>query len=168
MYGNSFNVDYVEANKVYNLTSMREGFENLQILIPPHMIGKTYDREFDIAYCQYIMMNDNVFVEFFRIIQNLYCGLNVYLMISDDEWSENLCQSLLKLIQQRYGYNGYQITVPDDYIDAAMRDETDFDKSYGTINLDQDKLRYEAIVKTMQTHARNADEVNAIEYKYQF
>ena len=55
MYGNSLNADLVDA-KIYNISGMKEGFEKLQILIPPNEVGTTYGREFDIAYMNYIMI----------------------------------------------------------------------------------------------------------------
>ena len=145
LYGNSYLADLVDA-KIYNISTMREGYINLQILIPPHNIGLTNGREFDINYMNYIFNNNNVFVEFFRIIQDLYTGKNVYLMFGDDDWSENLCQSLLKIIQQRYGYNAYYITSMDDYLYAINKDYTDFNKQYGLYNLDNDKNRYNYII----------------------
>jgi len=165
MYGNCFTANIVDA-KIYNVSSMREGYENLQILIPPNIIGKTFDREFDINYFNYIMSNDNVFMEFFRIIQDLYIGKNVYLMFAEDEWSENLCMSLLKIIQQRYGYNGYYITNIEDYMYISMNDTSDFDKTFGMYNLDQDKMRYSVLVKNIQIRLPY-EQSNAIEAKYQ-
>lgn len=165
MYGNSINSSYVDA-KIYNVSSMREGFINLQILIPPNIIGKTFDREFDINYFNYILGNDNVFMEFFRIIQDLYLGKNVYLMFGEDDWSENLCQSLLKIIQQRYGYNGYYITNFNDYVYISMNDTSDFDKEYGIYNLDQDKMRYSYLVKSIEVRLPQ-DQYMAMEARYQ-
>jgi hypothetical protein len=165
MYGNGANSTIVDA-KIYNVSSMREGYENLQILIPPNVIGKTFDREFDINYYNYIIQNDQVFMEFFRIIQDLYLNKNVYLMFGDDEWSENLCQSLLKIIQQRYGYNGYYIDNMNDYLYASMNDTSDFNKEYGIYNLDQDKMRYSYLVKQIQIRLPQ-DQYNMMELKYQ-
>ena len=165
MYGNGANSTIVDA-KIYNVSSMREGHENLQILIPPNVIGKTFDREFDINYYNYIMQNNQVFMEFFRIIQDLYLNKNVYLMFGDDEWSENLCQSLLKIIQQRYGYNGYYIDNMNDYLYASMNDTSDFNKEYGIYNLDQDKMRYSYLVKQIQIRLPQ-DQYNMMEQKYQ-
>lgn len=154
MYGNSMNAELVDA-KIYNISGMKEGYENLQILIPPNEIGTTYGREFDIAYMNYVLYNDNVFVEFFRIIQNLYTGINVYLVFGDNDWSENLCQSILKIIQQRYGYNGYFINSFEDYIFASTNDSSDFNKQYGLYNLDQDKNRYSYLVKQIELKQPN-------------
>lgn len=126
---------------VYNFTSMKEGYISLQGLIPPNSIGKFVDREFDIAYANYILQNDQVFSVFFQIIYNLYIGKDVFIIVSPEDWSENLVESLLKLIQQRYGYNGALILNNEDYIDAALNMEFRFDPGYGLMNLDYDKER---------------------------
>ena len=149
MYGKPNNIDFIDNAKIYNISGMREGFENLQILIPPNNIGMTYGRDFDINYYNYIMINNNVFIEFFRIVNDLYIGRNVYLIFDDGDWSENLCQSILKIIQQRYGYNGYLITCFNDYIYASMNDKSTFDTNYGLYNLDIDKERYRNLIQML-------------------
>lgn len=132
---------------VYNLTSMREGMTNLRLLIPPNIIGRFTDREFDIAYADYIMNNDNIFCEFFQIIYNLYIGNDVFILASEEDWSENILESLLKLIQQRYGYNSVRIDSDDDYIFAANNMSFGFAPGYGLYNLDQDKERFSYLME---------------------
>jgi hypothetical protein len=73
------------------------------------------------------------------IILELYNGNNVYLLISEqDEWSMVLIDSLMKLIQQRYGINGVMVNSMEDFIYAHEESFAD----YGVMNLDQDKERY--------------------------
>lgn len=169
MYGNSYCVGMLEDipnTKIYNISTMREGFNNLQILIPPPNIGYTFDREFDVAYYYWVMNNDEIFVEFFRIIQDLANGRNVYLMISDtDEWSINLIQSLLKIIQQTYGYNAYYITPDTDILSTVLSDDTGFNKEWGLYNLDQHMTRYASIVKMRQNRVDQKSQY-AIEQHY--
>ena len=57
---------------VYNLTSLKEGYYRLRLLVPPNSLGKFTDRDFDIVYANYIFGNNYVFAEFFQIIYNLY------------------------------------------------------------------------------------------------
>ena len=131
---------------VYNLTSLREGFNNLRLLLPPREVGRCVDRDFDIQYYQYILNNDYVFCEFFQIVYNLYLGIDVFIIASEEDWSENILESLLKIIQQRYGYNSVKIDTDEDYIFA--RNSMDFRFSPpGLYNLDQDKDRFAAIVE---------------------
>lgn len=152
MYGNADNIVLSGGNcVVYNLTSLREGYRKLPSLIPPNELGAMSGREFDIAYMNYIMSNDIVFVEFFGIIYSLYTGADVYIIVSDDDWSENLVESLIKWIQQRYGYNACKINCPDDYIFFRNSGEVyDFNQQYGVLNLDMDKERYTYIVEKLR------------------
>lgn len=149
MYGDFRNV--IDNGFVYNLTSMREGFTRLPLLIPPNEIGRSSGREFDISYANYILGNDFVFKSFFDIIYALYGGLDVYLIIDESDWSENLVESLLKLIQQRYGYNAIKINCFDDYLQAYnSKYVSEFNPYYGLQNLDMDKERYAYFVESQR------------------
>ena len=50
------------------------------------------------------------------------------MMDTSEDWSENIVESLLKLIQQRYGYNAYRIDSYDDYQFAYANNISEFDK----------------------------------------
>ena len=149
MYGPASAADIKFGGKgvMYNLSSMREGFISLQALIPPNTIGRLTDREFDIAYANYIMSNDTLFCIFFQIIYNLYIGKDVFIIVSTEDWSENLLESLLKLIQQRYGYNGVLINTEADYLYAVTSMNFEFAPGYGIFNLDQDKERFTTLIE---------------------
>lgn len=149
MYGPASAADIKFGGKgvMYNLSSMREGFISLQALIPPNTIGRLTDREFDIAYANYIMSNDTLFCIFFQIIYNLYIGKDVFIIVSTEDWSENLLESLLKLIQQRYGYNAVLINTEADYLYAVTSMNFSFAPGYGIFNLDQDKERFTTLIE---------------------
>ena len=149
MYGPASAADIKFGGKgvMYNLSSMREGFISLQSLIPPNTIGRLTDREFDIAYANYIMSNDTLFCIFFQIIYNLYIGKDVFIIVSTEDWSENLLESLLKLIQQRYGYNAVLINTEADYLYATNSMNFGFAPGYGIYNLDQDKERFTTLIE---------------------
>ena len=139
MYVESYHIP--DKCVVFNITSMREDLPRLN-LIPPEYVGKLNSRDFDIAYMNYIFGYDPAFAEFFQIINNLYIGNDVYLvMTAGIDWSENLIESILKIIQQRYGYNAVRIYTQDDYI-QAQNTRMQFDPTYGLMNLDADKQRY--------------------------
>lgn len=144
------NISFSGTGVMYNLSSLKEGFNRLQLLIPPNEIGRFTDREFDIAYANYIFNNDNVFCEFFQIIYNLYLGYDVFILASEEDWSENILESLLKLIQQRYGYNAARIDSDYDYIFARNNMSFDFAPGYGLYNLDQDKERFSYLIETFR------------------
>lgn len=140
MYGNSIilkEILEIPDVRVYNFSSLREGFPRLN-LMPPHTLGANTEYEFDVNYANYIMSNDIIFMNFMTIVMELYYGHSVYLLISEDEWSQLLVDSLMKLIQQRYGINGVLVNCMEDLLYA--KEETFSD--VGIFNLDTDKERY--------------------------
>ena len=151
MYGNYQSANMVCNNTdtsrliIYNFSSLNERYQKLY-LIPPNYLGANNEYDFDIKYMNWIFSNDNVFVEFMKIIMNLYTANDVFLVISqDDEWSRILIESLLKLIQQRYGINAIEI---NDINDLYIANNVEFE-DYGIINLDMDKQRLSEILATM-------------------
>lgn len=151
LYGPSdprnYDSGYETNGFIFNLSTMKEGYETLQVLIPPNNIGHLTGYDFDVMYMNYIMNNDIVFMYFFRIIYYLYIGKDVFLLSSKDDWSENLIESLLKLIQQRYGINGIYVESEDDYIDAKLHGICDISPGYGVYNLDMDKNRFNILIE---------------------
>ena len=152
MYGEDrpdvLSLTFSGTGMIFNLTSYKEGYTRLNLLIPPNEIGGFTDRDFDIAYAQYIMNNDIVFCQFFWIIYNLYIGNHVFIIANPMDWSENILESLLKLIQQRYGYNAIKIDSDEDYIYAANYMTTGFAPGFGLYNLDQDKERFTYLIES--------------------
>lgn len=162
MYGydrdDIINISFSGDGLIYNLASMREGFIKLNNLIPPNNIGVFTDRDFDIVYANYIMNNDAVFTEFFQIIYNLYIGKDVLIIYSPTyEWTENILESLLKLIQQRYGYNAVRIDSDEDYIYARNDCIFSFAPGYGIYNLDIDKDRFSYLIESYRLSTINND-----------
>lgn len=151
MYGTIAALSIVDVDKtsVFSITSLNESLPVLH-LVPPQQLGYLSSYEFDVAYYNYIINNnDMIFAEFFVIIQNLCCGRDVLLVFSNDDWSENLAESLLKIIQQRYGYNGVFINSMEDYIQANNM-EFNFNREWGLINLDQDINRADYFNETVR------------------
>lgn len=143
LYGTAIAANLVvDSNKVmvYNLTSMSEAYSRSNLnIIPPNNLGSQSEYEFDVKYMNWIFQNDSIFVEFMKIIDNLYKGVDVFLVMSDNDWSETLVESLLKLIQQRYGVNATHIETMEDLFYA---EESNFAEGYGIANLDMDMDRY--------------------------
>lgn len=148
-YGNAKNIQ--DQCIILNFTSYIEGYRRLN-LIPPNSLGASSEYDFDVLYMQYIMSNDINFVEFFSIINLLYTGNDVYIIVSDDDWSETLIESLLKLIQQRYGYNAVRV---NDIEDVIYSEPSEFDNSFGIFNLDEDLERYTYIIKSTKIRSGN-------------
>ena len=159
MYGNSKNIP--DDCIVYNLTSLIEYYPRLNLLVPAN-IGYYDGLEFDLSYMNYIFGNDSVFYQFFYIIMNLYMGNDVYIITDDENWSENLAESLLKIIQQRYGYNGARIDSYEDY--AALvksKNNGKFDPGYGLANLDSDKERFSLFDIQSEMQYQNKEYTNS-------
>lgn len=141
MYGNAMNASLCK-DYIFSITSLREGIPRLNALSPPNGIGYFDSYEFDVAYAKYIMMNDEAFYELLTIVRLLQMGKDIYLVISEEQWSIDLTMSLLKFIQQRYGYNGYAINSEEDFIYAVNQPAASINPTYGIANLDQDLDRY--------------------------
>lgn len=141
--------------KVFNLNSMREGYPRFRYLLPPNSMGQYTQREYDIAYFNYIFQNDAVFAEFFSIVFELYCNNDVFILVDEKmDWSENLSESLFKAIQQRYGYNVVRIESEADYFWIKNSfDSPGFNTSFGIYNLDIDKERYSILVESARIKA---------------
>lgn len=159
MYGRDtdevMHINFFGEGVMYNLSSLREDFYKLRLLLPPMEVGRGCDREFDTNYYNYILSNDYVFSEFFQIVYNLYTGVDVFIMVDGGGWSENILESLLKIIQQRYGYNAVQIDSDEDYIYAYNNMQFGF-TSYGLYNLDQDKDRFAHFVESYRLANKGA------------
>lgn len=139
MYGNKFNIPDGYPNLViFNFSSLAEGFDHCNLL-PPNRLGAIDEYDFDMKYVQFLMENDNNFINFMNIICQFYYNRSVYLIISEDEWSMIIIESLLKFIQQRYGINGTYIRSLED---VEFSKEVSFNPYYGINNFDMDKERY--------------------------
>ena len=150
MYGPSrcLNIRFAGDGVEYSFTTFKEMPNKLLYLLPKLNLV-TDDYNFDLEYANYIMTNDVAFVEFFQIIYNLYIGKDVFLAVDMEEnWAENLLESLLKFIQERYGYTAVKIESEDDYIFARCNSNSDFNPEYGIYNLDIDKERFYSLVSS--------------------
>ena len=140
-YGNHLNIP--SECRIINFSSLVEGYPDANLL-PPNKLGAANEYEFDIRYMHYIMDIDCNFINFMNIIMEIYYGNDVYLIISEDDWSNLLIESLLKLIQQRYGLNAILLNSNEDYMYEKLYNvnSTDFNPGYGLANLLIDKDRY--------------------------
>lgn len=135
--------DSIEKFVVLNLSSLAEGFHRVH-LVPFFPTTYNNDKEFDIAYANYIFSNDSVFMEFMKIIYPLYTGNDVFLLVSRNEDTHDIVtESLCKLIQQRYGYN-YQLL--NDKYDIDYYDDSNFSISgIQTLDMDKERMTYLAV-----------------------
>ena len=89
-----------------NFTGMNESTEKLSINGMESI--DVSSPEFDKYFAEVVYNNDDNFISFFRIIQLLMAGEDIYICISNGNVLDFLNESLAKFIQQRYGYN-YQM-----------------------------------------------------------
>lgn len=143
-YGNAQNIQ--DQCVVFNFTSYIEGYRRLN-LVPPNSLGASNEYQFDQLYMDYIFSNDSLFAELFTIINCLYIGASVYIIISEDPWSETLIESILKMIQQRYGYGSTKVNCFEDVI---FSEPGSFNTEYGLLNLDADMERYVYILESIR------------------
>ena len=151
MYGDANGaICAIQCNKekldVINLSSLNEKFSDKLYLIPPNTLGANTEYEFDVNYMHWILDDNRNFLQLMRIINDIVSGMDVYIVISLDEWSEVLIESLMKLIQQRYGINGCRVMTTEDYINA---EESGFE-DYGVVNYNEDRLRFEYIMESQR------------------
>lgn len=137
---------------VYNLSSYYGDVPTLNMLIPSiaHMPEESLDGDvssfpaFDVAYNSYIMSNDDAFVQFMNIMIPAYTSPDVLvqILISSSEFRDAITESLIKLIQQRYGYNIYIVNEPEDFLYTT---ESDFSVP-GLFAMDGDLDRWRGLM----------------------
>lgn len=141
--------NYTLVNKVreenfiiFNLSSYLEGYQRLR-LQPPMSVYNPEEQVFDMNYANFLLNNDVAFYDLMQIVLNLYDGRNIYILYNiDDDYNELIAESLLKFIQQRYGYNYYIIQSYED-LDFIISNDTNSNFTInGIYNLDIDKKRY--------------------------
>ena len=134
---------------LYNLSSYYSGFEDLSSLITKVSVFNIttmpinefiYSPDFDRMYAQGVFNNDELFTDFLKIILNATLG-NVVILISHDPYRDAITESIIKLIQVRYGYNCWEA---EDVEDLECLRESYF-TPYGILALDQDKRRFDEL-----------------------
>ena len=123
-----------------NFTGMNESTEKLSINGMESI--DVSSPEFDKYFAEVVYNNDDNFISFFRIIQLLMAGEDIYICISNGNVLDFLNESLEKFIQQRYGYN-YQMI--NDISDIDYYDDSSFSVP-GLYNYDIDQERYMQIM----------------------
>lgn len=128
----------------FNLNSLYAYIPSLDLLnpsianLPEDMTNTT--PEFDIMYHKYIFENDAVFNQFMSIVvpANVNPECLVQVLVKFSEYRDIITESLIKLIQQRYGYNSYIISDAEDFLYV---EESDFSIP-GLFLFEQDRTRW--------------------------
>lgn len=123
---------------IFNISSLNEQFPRLY-LIPPMELGRNNDYQFDMNYANWIMYNDPVFIQLMSIMSNVYNGFDVFITISEEDWSEDMIDSLMKFIQERYGVVGAHVTSIEDYYCIS---DVEFIEGMGLLNIQTDMERF--------------------------
>lgn len=123
---------------VLNLNANVQCYTRLNLMPPLGM--NTSSMEFDTQYVNLLLSDPNYFMQFMYIMNYLKNGCDVVLLIYNEDTVFNaITETLVKFIQQRYGYN-YQFL--NDVEDFNQWDQSSF-TAPGIIQFDQDYLRYE-------------------------
>ena len=131
-----FPIELLEAKRIsqvikFNLTSYYADAPTLNYLVPsiehiPEDVlnGDCTSPIFDVAYHQYIMNNDLAFFQFMSIISAEFTMPEalVQIEIEVSEYRNAIAESLIKLIQQRYGVNAYYVFTLEDFMNIDMQD----------------------------------------------
>lgn len=108
---------------ILNLSSLYSGYINITHLIAkispinntaltmPDFVNSI---EFDMQYASAVLSNSELFGSLINIMLRAYEGYLVCILVQRDPYRDAVMESLIKLIQQRYGYNCWIIEDPDD------------------------------------------------------
>jgi hypothetical protein len=116
----------------------------LDRLWPPNIILQTCELEsiaFCNAYTSYLLQNNEAFQDFMEIMMAMYYSDSQDVFVLTDLDSAPvvaMCETIIKLIQQRYGYNCYVANSPEDVINIPESEMSEM----GSIIFMQDKERY--------------------------
>ena len=149
-------IEYLEYKGIgqvvkYNLSSYYNDAPTLNELLPSSeyisqdvLEGDCSIPIFDIEYHKYIFDNNAAFMQFMSIMIPAYSFPDtlVHIMIKASPFRDVITESLLKLIQQRYGYNAYIINEIEDFIYA---EESDLSIP-GLFTIDQDLIRWRSMM----------------------
>ena len=133
--------------KVFNLSSLYSGYTDLTDLLKVRTINNTgmpmplyvESVDFDLQYASALFNDPNLFGKLMMILSATYEGSIVILLVQRDPYRDAIMESLIKLIQQRYGYNCWIIEEQEDIY--CMR-QGNFTPS-GLTNLNNDLKRYD-------------------------
>lgn len=108
---------------ILNLSSFYSGHVNITHLIAkispinntglpmPEFVNSV---DFDMQYASAVLNNPELFGSLINIMLRAYEGYLVCILVQRDPYRDAVMESLIKLIQQRYGYNCWIIEDSDD------------------------------------------------------
>lgn len=126
---------------VLNLSSANLKIKPSSLFYCPRSSWET--NNYDIEYANYIFQNTQQRIEFLYMMNELLMGTHVLIMIGKYPGMYEMGESLLKLIQSRYGYNGYIIQSIDDLENLDMYN-SNFSVN-GLMLFDQEKIELDEL-----------------------
>lgn len=116
--------EYTDIMMAYSLLSIKNNnikvvnLSSANLTIPPSSLfyvpqSNMETINYDMEYANYIFQNTQQRIEFLVIMNSLLMGIPVLICIGNYPGMYEMAESLLKLIQARYGYYGYIITKYD-------------------------------------------------------
>lgn len=140
---------------IYNLNANTMDFTPIYLMPPQGMLSASL--EFDQQYINLILTNDNYFMQLMRIIIPLQQGQDVYILAYNEESVFNpITETLMKFIQQRYGYNYQEVHSLEDF---NPYDTSSF-STPGILQYDEDFKRYEANMMKLNPYLYIDERIN--------
>ena len=110
--------NFVVINQVLNFNTMIEQVTQLNFLNPywgNNITMRTDDYNFDMWYMTYLLSTPDAFRQLVDLMRIPYNGNNVWILVDFSmEGSVNIIESLIKYIQEIYGYTCNVVHVPED------------------------------------------------------
>ena len=160
-----YKIGSTQPTQVLNFTSLYSGYPSLAPLttnmynmnqsgLPTNIYVDTV--EFDMQYANAIFRDDKMFEAFMSIMIPVHEGVNVILLVHRDPYRDSLMESIIKLIQQRYGYNSW---IVEDVDDIECLHEPTF-TPYGIMALDADIRHYDELYNCGRVSSRIINPIN--------
>lgn len=141
--------------KIYNLSSLISIYKgsyyditslitNMKNILNNNILNIINTPEFDILYMQYIFQNNDAFINFMKPLFDHYNGYHVAILVEFDQYRDNITESLIKIIQQRYSIISWIIRSYDDI--SCIKNY--LPQPLGIQNLDIDISRFLSMVDT--------------------
>lgn len=130
---------------VLNLLSLFDMGDQIPHILPypypAHELVFSDDQlQLDMMYADYLINHIPAFIDLMKIMYPLYenSDLLVYILITHDPYRDVITESLIKFIQERYGYICNEINTLED----VMYVEHGTFNYVGIMNMDMDKEKY--------------------------
>lgn len=135
--------------KVFNLNAnIDNSIERLDLMPKMGMIDYT-SPEFDSMYISTILNDDNYFMRFMYLMDFIKNNWTVFILIYNEDTIFNpIAEVLMKLIQQRYGYN-YSVAESIEDVYSILLGDYDNEAMFttpGIIAFDADFNRYQSLL----------------------